>query len=134
MMGLSAKAIYGINAIYTLGFTTTKKHLQIRELSALTHISAPYLEQILLKLRKADIVESIRGPQGGYSLKRELSDITVLEVVEVLDGGVCDLKKDYSNSHVVDALFSELQNNVKSLLNMKFSDLHQRFQPFIYEI
>lgn len=60
--------------------------VKIRDLSARQAISQKYLEQIIATLTKSDIVKGERGPQGGYSLTRPASEITVAEIVELMEG------------------------------------------------
>jgi len=51
-------------------------------------ISVAYLEQLLNKLRHDGLIESVRGPKGGYVLSKDASDITVADVVRTLEGGI----------------------------------------------
>ena len=65
-----------------------QKHgkVKIRDMSARQDISQKYLEQIITLLNKNDMVKGERGPQGGYVLTRPASEITVAEVVDVMEG------------------------------------------------
>jgi len=62
---------------------------QIQDISRRQHISQRYLEQIFQSLKKAGIITSKRGPQGGYMLARRLDEITLAEIVKACEG---DLK------------------------------------------
>lgn len=57
----------------------------LTEISRRQDISLPYLEQLFVKLRRAKLVESVRGPGGGYRLARPASDIRVLDIMEAVD-------------------------------------------------
>ena len=59
--------------------------VSLAEVSRRQRISLPYLEQLFVKLRQAGLVESVRGPGGGYRLARPASDIRVAEVLEAVD-------------------------------------------------
>jgi Rrf2 family cysteine metabolism transcriptional repressor len=62
--------------------------ISIKSISERQNISEYYLEQLFASLRKADLIKSIRGAQGGYLLNREPKDITVAEIIETLEGPV----------------------------------------------
>ncbi len=86
-MWVSTKAQYGMRALIEIGLhgdqPTSLKTVAKRE-----GLSQQYLEQIFAVLRRAGIVESLRGARGGYRLARRAEDITALEVVEKLEGSV----------------------------------------------
>jgi len=60
----------------------------IADISKREGISVAYLEQLLNRLRRSGLVNSIRGPKGGYVLSRDPSDITVRDIVTVLEGSI----------------------------------------------
>jgi Rrf2 family protein len=62
--------------------------VQIGDIARRQGISVKYLEQLVIPLRKADYVKSVRGPKGGYMLAKHPKEITVGEIVKVLEGGV----------------------------------------------
>ena len=66
--------------------------MQIKEISALNNIPHQYLVQIFNILGKADIIKSVRGKNGGYQLSRPPSDISVLEIIELLYSELMSLK------------------------------------------
>lgn len=59
--------------------------ISLGELSKRQDVSLPYLEQLFVKLRRAELVESVRGPGGGYRLARPASDIRVVEIMSAVD-------------------------------------------------
>lgn len=88
MLKLSTKGQYGVRAMFEVakgypGIPTT-----IREIAARQDVSIAYLEQILNKLRRAGLIVSVKGPGGGYLLSREPSDISIGDILGVLEGPV----------------------------------------------
>ncbi|MFM7540686.1 MAG: RrF2 family transcriptional regulator [Planctomycetota bacterium] len=86
-MKLSAKAEYGCVALLELArANSTGQPVRIRSIAASQGIPERFLVQILLVLKSAGLVESTRGASGGYRLSREPAEITVLDVMEAVDG------------------------------------------------
>ncbi len=85
-MILSKKGRYGLRALIDLAANSKEQHMALNNIAERNGISAQYLEQVFAALRRADIVKSIKGPQGGYFLKRDPAEITVSEIVLALDG------------------------------------------------
>ena len=65
----------------------------LAEISKRQDISLPYLEQLFVKLRRAGLVEAVRGPRGGYKLAREISEIRVVDIFAAVDESVSALHK-----------------------------------------
>ncbi len=86
---ISTKGVYGLTAMYELSKHDNKSPMQIKEISSNANIPQNYLEQLLSKLRRAELVKSIRGARGGYILARESKDILVKDILIALEG---DLK------------------------------------------
>lgn len=84
-MKLSTKGRYGMVALVDLALTGEDGLVSLSEVSRRQNISLPYLEQLFVKLRRAGIVESVRGPGGGYRLARSADAIRVVEVLEAVD-------------------------------------------------
>jgi Rrf2 family protein len=87
-MKLSTKGRYGIKAMVDLAIHYGVEPISIKSISERQNISEYYLEQLFAPLRKANIIKSVRGAQGGYVLNREPKDITTAEIMEVLEGPV----------------------------------------------
>ena len=85
-MILSKKSRYGLRALVDLAANSGAEHMALNSIAERNGISAQYLEQVFAALRRAGIVRSIKGPQGGYHLNRPAQDITVAEIVRALDG------------------------------------------------
>lgn len=90
-MKLSTKGRYAMVALADLALQGQGNLTSLAEISARQDISLPYLEQLFVKLRRANLVESVRGPGGGYRLARSASDIRVADVLEAVDETVSAL-------------------------------------------
>ncbi|WP_108484119.1 Rrf2 family transcriptional regulator [Oceaniglobus ichthyenteri] len=84
-MKLSTKGRYAMVALTDLALTGSDRLVTLGELSKRQDISLPYLEQLFVKLRRANLVESVRGPGGGYRLARPATEIRVAEVMVAVD-------------------------------------------------
>lgn len=85
-MKISTKGRYGLEAIVDLAVHGTQGCVNIKSIAARCEVSEAYVLQIFLELRRAGILESIRGAQGGYILARDPSLITVNMVLTALEG------------------------------------------------
>jgi Rrf2 family transcriptional regulator, iron-sulfur cluster assembly transcription factor len=91
LMRLSTKTRYGVRAIFDIAFHGQDQPLaaaQARDIARREDIPLRYLEQIFQDLKRAGLVDSKRGPRGGYYLKRPAADITLSEVVRALQGPI----------------------------------------------
>ncbi len=86
-MWVSTRAQYGMRALVEIGLRGDEP-TSLKFVSERQNISQHYLEQIVAVLRRAGIVESVRGAHGGYRLARPLDEVTALEVVELMEGSV----------------------------------------------
>ncbi len=90
-MKLSTKGRYAMVALVDLAAAQNESLVSLAEISRRQDISLPYLEQLFVKLRRAGIVESVRGPGGGYRLARAPEAIRVSEVMAAVDETVSAL-------------------------------------------
>jgi Rrf2 family transcriptional regulator, cysteine metabolism repressor len=86
VLSITTKSPYAIQALTELGRSGDAGPVPIAELARRREIPVQFLEQLFSVLRRAGLLRSYRGVKGGYSFAREPSAITVLEVVELLDG------------------------------------------------
>lgn len=84
-MKLSTKGRYAMVALADLAMQPPGVLMPLSELSRRQDISLPYLEQLFVKLRRADLVASVRGPGGGYRLGRPASEIRVSDILGAVD-------------------------------------------------
>ncbi len=85
-MRLSTKSRYGLRALFDMAYNSGMLPAQIKDISRRQDISPRYLEQIFQSFKKAGILKSKRGPQGGYCLARKPEQITVREILEAAEG------------------------------------------------
>jgi len=127
---LSKKAQYAIKALEYLANRYEQGPILISEIAEKKHIPIKFLENILLELRKADILESKKGKGGGYLLKTSPDQIVVANVIRVIDGPIsmlpCVSLYFYKPCETCDpdncrirVLFSEARDAVLNVLEKK---------------
>ncbi|MBO4213938.1 MAG: Rrf2 family transcriptional regulator [Lachnospiraceae bacterium] len=85
-MKLSTKGRYGLRAFVDIAIYSEKEPVSLAEVAKRQDISISYLEQLMTKLKKANLVEAVRGASGGYVLSRKPEDISVGDVLRALEG------------------------------------------------
>jgi Rrf2 family protein len=83
---LSNSCKYGIRAVVYLASRHTRNNIGIREISGDLGLPSPFLAKILQQLAKHKILNSVKGPNGGFSLKKKPESITMLDIVKIIDG------------------------------------------------
>jgi Rrf2 family protein len=136
-MRVSTRARYGVNAVYELAKNYDKGTVAIKTISDEQEIPVQYVEQLIVKLRKAGIVESQRGAKGGYKLSRDPKDITAWEVIICLEGDFAPVHcKQYEDegcpkeSHCAGKIVWQKVNNcIKDAVgNITFQDLLDKLE------
>ena len=84
-MKLSTKGRYAVVALADLALQPAGSLVSLGEISKRQDISLAYLEQLFVKLRRAELVDSVRGPGGGYRLAQTPSDIRVVDILAAVD-------------------------------------------------
>ena len=87
-MKLSTKGRYGLRALIDLATNCDTEAVSISCIAARQGISESYLEQLMGKLRKAGLIISVRGAQGGYRLARDAAEISVGDILRALEGNL----------------------------------------------
>jgi Rrf2 family protein len=85
------KSDYSLRAVLELARHYGGGPVQTSDIAARQDIPEPYLEQLLTMLRKANLIRSVRGPQGGHYLARPPGSITIAEIVTALEGSVAPI-------------------------------------------
>lgn len=85
-MKLSTKGRYGIKAMVDIALEYGKGRLSVNQLAEKQGVSVAYLEQLIAALKKAGLLEAVRGASGGYTLSRPPEEISVGEVLRALEG------------------------------------------------
>jgi Rrf2 family protein len=130
-MQLTREGDYGIRSVLYLARQPYKKISFVTEISEEYKIPRSFLAKILQKLVKAKIVRSYRGVKGGFSLARQAKDISVLDVLEAIEGklamNIClaDKKKcDFSRNCPIHSVWANVQSKVVEVLKKSnFEDL-----------
>jgi Rrf2 family protein len=128
MLSISSKSKYGILAVLTLAANYGQGLLQIKDISRLNNIPHQYLVQIFNLLVKADVIQSVRGKNGGYKLSNPPASVTTLEVFEILEGGIDFMNGQQVSSTAIHDLFDQAETNLRNSLKITLADLLERQQ------
>lgn len=88
-MKLSTRSRYGVRLMIALAVAGGDKSVFLKDIAASEDISEKYLSLIVIPLRAAGLLRSIRGARGGYALAREPRDISLRDIVEAVEGETC---------------------------------------------
>ena len=122
MSMVSTKGSYGLTAMVVLAKENEGSLLQIKDIATKGEIPQNYLEQILVILKRAGFVESIRGANGGYKLSREPKSIIVYEILQALDCGVV-FKEAKTVNTLLSPFWSDVQTKTEEQLSMSLDEL-----------
>jgi len=122
-MRLTTKGRYAVTAVLNLAIHQHGGPVSLAAISERQCISLSYLEQLFAKLRRNGVVDSTRGPGGGYTLNRDAADISVSDVILAVDEGYnvakCDdldgCQGDYNC--LTHDLWNELSNEIRNFLD-----------------
>ena len=120
-MKLSTKSTYGLRAMLNVAMESNGIAVPISDISKKEGISVQYLEQLLNKLRHEGLIESVRGPKGGYMLSKDPVDITVADIVKALEGDI-RLSHCVSSAKVPGANCKKTRSCVPKLVWLKLSN------------
>lgn len=100
-MKISTRGRYGVAAMYDLAMNYGQGPISLKSIAQRQRISENYLEQLVSTLRKAGYVKSIRGAQGGYTLSKDPTQISVGDILRVMEGPIAlvDCLLEHSNDH-----------------------------------
>ena len=133
-MKFSKKSRYGLTSLIDLS-----GHVALNSIAERNDISPQYLEQVFAALRRAGIVKSIKGPQGGYLLNHPAEKITVAEILEALDGTYHIADEDTAEESDCKGIAAAIQTRVidevnrqldQILINLTLADLVKEYQEF----
>ena len=118
---LSTKGMYGLSAMYQLFTTKSDKPMQIKEISAKADIPQNYLEQLLILLRQAGLVNSVRGAYGGYLLAKNANDILIKDILIALEGNLVVTDLEIKNP-VLRAFYQESNSKIQEIFDLPLSE------------
>ncbi len=97
-MKLTTKGRFAVTAMLDIALHDPEQYVTIAAIGERRHLSSAYLEQIFGKLRRAGLLEGIRGPTGGYRLSKPADQITVMQILDAVDASlemsVCEKERD----------------------------------------
>lgn len=135
-MKISTKGRYGLRALIYLGIRYNQEKVSVKEIAETQDISPKYLEQIFSILKKNGIVKSIQGANGGYYLDIDPEELTVYDVLNVLEGEIDIYDEDKNKKYepydieymLVNDVWKKLNNNIILFLkNIKISDIIKKY-------
>jgi len=126
-MRLTTKGRFAVTAMIDLALREGKGPVTLSAISQRQEISLSYLEQLFGKLRRHEIVESVRGPGGGYTLARRAEDVTVADIIiavdEPLDATQCGGKENcHSPGH---------ENGTRCMTHDLWSTLNRKMVEYL---
>ncbi|NJM05964.1 Rrf2 family transcriptional regulator [Candidatus Gracilibacteria bacterium] len=134
-MRISSKGDYGLRALFDLAQRYGEGPIQSDDIATRQGVPVNYLNQLLIIMRRAGLIESIRGPQGGHLLARSPDQITLLEILTVLEGqfiasdsGRDDLRPlQLDDSEIINNVWNDIRTTLEDRLRaVTLEDLCQR--------
>lgn len=116
-MLISTKGRYGLRAMVDLAVSSNNEHVALNSIAERQNISANYLEQVFALLKKAGLVKSVKGSQGGYILADKPANISVGIILRALEGDLSIFDKKEENKTIDNTIESCLKSNVWDKLN-----------------
>ena len=108
--------------------------MQIKDIAAAKNIPRQYLEQIFNRLVNAGVVSSVRGKKGGYVLAQDPAKVSVLDLVDVLEGGVQLSGDSTSGLDAINELFKKAEEKLKQDFSITLADLILRQQALLENV
>lgn len=142
-MKLSTRSQYGLQLMLELALQYNKNPVGLSAISKGRGLSEKYLGQIIIPLKSAGLVYSQRGANGGYALSKSPREITVREIVEVLEGGLVLVDKTKHrpdiNRDVVNNVWEQLEKSMIDILETitldgLINNYKQRLEMGVYSI
>ena len=126
-MKLTSKGRYAVMAMADLAKNKAKAPISLAEISLRQGISIDYLEQLFLKLRKNNLVQSARGPSGGYILSKSPEEIKLLSIISAVDEKIKTVKcrkelKKGCNGKSIKCITHNLWDELETHINKFFED------------
>ena len=123
-MKVSTRGRYGLRAMVELAKHKGEGAIPLRKIANKQDISEQYLEQLFSNLRKAGLIESVRGAKGGYLLKNSAENISVKEIITALEGPIAPVdcvldskdRCEYKDDCVTKILWEKLKSCIDDML------------------
>jgi Rrf2 family cysteine metabolism transcriptional repressor len=135
-MKISSKGEYGLRALFDLAQNYDTRPRRSREIAEAQSVAEDYLNQLLIILRKAGLINSLRGPQGGHVLARSPRQITLYDAIYALEGPLSPV--DYADilreekaapvDEVLNPIWEEIENEtIRILRGTTLEDLCEKY-------
>ena len=124
-MRLTTKGRYAVTAMLDLALHKNQGPVSLSDISSRQAISLSYLEQLFSKLRRSELVSSVRGPGGGYELKRGSDEIFVAQIIDAVDESVDTTKCQGAG---------DCQGGETCLTHYLWEDLSEQIHTFLESI
>lgn len=116
-MKISTKGRYALMLMLDLAIYNTGEPVRLKEVAKRQQISEKYLEQIISMLNKAGFVKSIRGPQGGYMLKKAPEEYTVGMILRQTEGSLAPVNYDDANDSEQESVTVRIWEQLSEAIN-----------------
>ncbi len=126
-MKLTTKGQYAIQAMIDIAVHCTKSThpISLREIAQSQSIPLPFLEQIAIKLRRAGLVRSTRGPSGGYVLSKDKKQISLADIIQAVEGTINVSPNTENKFEVTHQLWQKLNRSIYTMLkSITLEDLY----------
>lgn len=129
-MKLTTRGHYSVKALLDLAFQPNYGPSPVRAIAQRQDLPHPYLEKLLIELRRAGLVESVRGAQGGYRLARSPAEISLGQILDAVGETVEPLSRhspeaEHAQDWVTHTIWSRLHQTMKqALYNVSLEDLY----------
>jgi Rrf2 family protein len=123
MMRMSSQVEYGLRAMLDIALNGSDSPVQAGDIHRRQGIDEHFISQILLTLRRAGLIESLRGRQGGHRLARPASLITVLEIIEALEGSDNARDRTGRGNIIEVAVVRDVWNEARDRVRCYFRDV-----------
>jgi Rrf2 family transcriptional regulator, cysteine metabolism repressor len=136
-MKISTKGRYGLKAMMDLAINSLGGPLNLKSIAERQNVSEKYLEHIFSALKKAGLLKSIKGTQGGYILAQSTSDTTIGNVIRALEGDLSVAEKvsdeegkgDILEQCISKNIYEKIDNSINQLLDsITLDDLLQEYK------
>lgn len=124
-MRLSTKGRFAVTAMIDVGLREKAGPVSLNDIAMRHHISMSYLEQLFARLRRARLVESTRGPGGGYTLARRAGEISVADIIAAVETGQPEGERDAP---------AAVPSDVAAMTARLWSELNARMQTYMQSI
>jgi Rrf2 family protein len=123
---ISTKGMYGLSAMYELFLADKNKPMQIKDIAQKANIPQSYLEQLLVILKKSQMIKSVRGVNGGYMLAKNPDDIYVKDIFLSLEGKI-DIVDTVTSNDALNLFYKKSTADLHKIFDISLSQLHKNF-------